>query len=79
LAPAIASGTFPSGIGLGINAIMKFKAHEQKWSQVHIGAIFIAAALILVPVIFTFRNGTLVGSETSVLGTGGVPAFEIPP
>ena len=81
LAQLITAGSYVAGLGFGIAAIAKFKAHKDNPQQlvVPIALLFAAAALIFVPSIFKAAGGTTFGSETSVLGAAGVAAFETPP
>jgi hypothetical protein len=52
-----------AGVGLMAGAIAKFKQHKNNPQQIHVGApvaqLFIAAALLFIPSIFSSTGGTL--------------------
>ncbi len=82
LAKLITAVAYVAGMGFAIGAIMKFKAHKDNPTQVPIGTpialIFIAAALIFLPTIFTVAGATLFGSgaaQEQVGGTAGKTSF----
>lgn len=78
LAKLITAGAFIAGMGFMIGAVLKFKAYKDNPTQIPVGTpialLFIAAALIFLPQIFTtvghtlfgtsFTPGTVSGTET---------------
>ncbi len=81
LAKLITAVSYVAGMGFAIGSIMKFKAHKDNPTQVPVGTpialIFIAAALIYLPTIFTVVGASLFGSsiEQQVGGVGGESKF----
>jgi len=65
LARMITAVAYIAGLGFGIGAILKFKAHKDNPTQIPVGTpialLFIAAALIFLPTIFTIAGTTLFG------------------
>lgn len=61
----IIAGAYIAGIGFSLGAIMKFKQHKDNPTQIPIGTpiamVFIAAALIFLPMIITLTGGTMFG------------------
>ena len=80
LAKLITAAAYIAGMGFAIGAIMKFKAHKDNPTQIPIGTpialIFIAAALIFLPTIFSVAGYTLFGAGTETGGIGGVYEFD---
>jgi intracellular multiplication protein IcmD len=83
LAQLITAGSYVAGLGFGIAAIAKFKAHKDNPTQSPVSSgialLFISAALLFIPSIYTATGKTLFGNESSVLGVAGVAAFATPP
>ncbi len=79
LAQVVTAGAYIAGMGFGLAAILKFKAHKDNPTQIPIGTpialIFIAAALLFLPTIFNVSGGTLFGSSGTVGGITGVTSF----
>ncbi len=79
LAELITAGAYIAGMGFGLAAILKFKAHKDNPTQIPVGTpialLFIAAALLFLPTIFKVSGGTLFGSSGSVGGITGVTSF----
>jgi len=79
LAQLITAGAYIAGMGFGLAAILKFKAHKDNPTQIPVGTpialLFIAAALLFLPSIFNISGGTLFGSSGSVGGITGVTTF----
>lgn len=79
LAQLITSGSYIAGMGFGVGAILKFKAHKDNPTQIPIGTpialLFIAAALLFMPTIFHVAGGTLFGTSGSQGGVTGVTTF----
>lgn len=67
LAKLITFGSYVAGMGFAVGAILKFKAHKDQPQQIPVGTpialIFIAAALIFLPNIFSVAGHTLFGSD----------------
>jgi hypothetical protein len=82
LAQLITAASYVAGLGFGIAAIAKFKAHKDNPTQPvgsGIALLFVAAALIFTPSVFKAGGGTIFGNEPSVLGIGDIAAFATPP
>lgn len=79
LAKLITAGAYIAGMGFGLAAILKFKAHKDNPTQIPVGTpialLFIAAALLFLPTIFEISGGTLFGSSGTVGGIGGLTSF----
>lgn len=79
LAEMITAGSYVAGLGFAIGAILKFKAHKDNPTQIPVGTpvalVFIAAALIFLPSIFSATGATLFGSEGSIAGVTGITTF----
>lgn len=79
IAKLITAGSYVAGLGFGVGAIVKFKAHKDNPQQVTIGMpislLFVAAALIFIPSVFGTSGATLFGSSGTVGGVSGVTGF----
>ena len=79
LAKLITAGSFVAGMGFAIGAILKFKAHKDNPQQIPVGTpialVFIAAALIFLPQIFTTAGHTLFQSGGQAGNISGVVSF----
>jgi intracellular multiplication protein IcmD len=79
VAKLITAGSYVAGLGFGVGAIMKFKAHKDNPTQITIGApialLFVAAALIFLPSIFTATGKTLFGPSASIASVEGKTTF----
>jgi intracellular multiplication protein IcmD len=78
IAQLITAGAYVAGMGFGVGAIVKFKAHKDNPTQVAISVpiamLFIAAALLYVPSVFESTGKTLFVSG-STAGISGVQSF----
>jgi intracellular multiplication protein IcmD len=83
IAKLITAGSYVAGMGFVVAALLKFKQHKDHPTQVSISLpialLFVAAALIFIPTIFSAAGNTLFGSEPSLLGGSSLPAFTVPP
>lgn len=79
IAYLITAGAYVGGMGFGVGAIAKFKAHKDNPTQVPISQpialLFVAAALIFIPSVFKSTGGTLFGGSGQVGGVSGVTKF----
>jgi intracellular multiplication protein IcmD len=79
IAQLLTAGSYILGMGMGVAAIIKFKAHKDNPTQVQIGQpialLFIAAALLFIPSVFKTSGGTLFGASGTVAGISGVTKF----
>ena len=79
VAQLITAGAYIAGMGFGVGAIMKFKAHKDNPQQIPVGTpvalLFISAALLFMPSIFSVAGGTLFGSSGTVGSISGVSNF----
>lgn len=81
LAKLVTSLAYVAGMGFAMAAILKFKAHKDNPTQIPIGTpialLFVAAALLFLPSLFTvagqsiFGSGAQVGSITGTTSFGG--------
>ncbi|MCD6039393.1 MAG: hypothetical protein K0S27_793 [Gammaproteobacteria bacterium] len=80
IAALITAGAYVAGMGFGVGAIVKFKAHKDNPTQVAISVpiamLFIAAALLFVPSVFKTTGATLFGASGAVAGVSGVTSFK---
>jgi len=83
IALLITAGSYVLGMGMGVAAIIKFKAHKDNPTQVPIGQgialLFVAAALLFIPSVFKTSGGTLFGASGAVAGISGVTQFGVKP
>jgi len=79
VAKLITAGAYVAGLGFGVGAVVKFKAHKDNAQQVPIGQpialLFVAAALIFIPSVYQTSGGTLFGSSGATAGISGVTGF----
>src|SRR3989338_2981991 len=75
LAKLITAGSYMAGLAFAVGAIMKFKQHKDAPTQIPIGTpiamLFIAAALMFLPTVYTSSGKTVFGSgpKGSISGT----------
>lgn len=82
VAKLITAGAYVAGFGFAFAAILKFKAHKDNPTQIPVGTpialLFVAAALIFLPSVFTVSGHTVFGSAAKagkVSGTASVPGL----
>ncbi|MCE3237707.1 MAG: hypothetical protein K0R24_688 [Gammaproteobacteria bacterium] len=79
IAQLITAGAYVAGMGFGVGAIVKFKAHKDNPTQVAISVpiamLFIAAALLYVPSVFKSTGQTLFKDSGTPAGISGVTKF----
>ncbi len=79
IASLITAGAYVAGMGFGVGAIVKFKAHKDNPTQVAISVpiamLFIAAALLFVPSVFKTTGETLFGASGKQAGISGIVSF----
>jgi intracellular multiplication protein IcmD len=79
IAKLITAGSYVAGMGFAVGAIVKFKAHKDNPTQIPIGMpialLFVAAALIFIPSVFSSSGATLFGSGARVAGVSGLASF----
>lgn len=79
IAKLITAGSYVAGMAFVVGAIVKFKAHKDAPTQVHLGVpvamLFIGAALIFAPTVFRASGQTMFGASASVGGISGVTTF----
>lgn len=80
LAKLITAGSFIAGMGFMIGAVLKFKAYKDNPTQIPVGTpialLFIAAALIFLPQIFTTVGHTLFGGNAQTGTISGTTTFD---
>jgi len=81
IADLITAGSYVGGMGFGVGAIVKFKAHKDQPTQNPIGVpiamLFVSAALMFIPSVFQSSGQTLFGTSGGVAGTGGISSFGV--
>lgn len=82
IAQLITAASYVSGLGFAVGAILKFKAHKDNPQQVTVGVpialMFVSAALIFLPSIFTVSGETLFGSSGGIsAGVTGITTFAV--
>ena len=79
IARLITAASYVAGMAFVVGAIVKFKAHKDAPTQVHLGVpvamLFIGAALIFVPTVFKAAGGTMFGGSGTVAGVSGITSF----
>ena len=79
IARLITAGSYVAGMAFVVGAIVKFKAHKDAPTQVHLGVpvamLFIGAALIFAPTVFKAAGGTMFGGSGVSAGVSGVVSF----
>lgn len=79
IAKLITAGSYVAGFGFAVAAIVKFKAHKDTPTQVHISQpivlLFVGAALIFVPSVFGTTGATLFGTSKTANTVSGISSF----
>jgi intracellular multiplication protein IcmD len=79
LAKLITAASYLAGIGFALAAIMKFKAHKDNPTQIPVGTpialVFVAAALMFLPTVYTSSGVTVFGSTGTKGSLTGVSSF----
>jgi len=79
LAKLITAVSYVAGMGFAMAAILKFKAHKDAPTQIPIGTpialLFVAAALLFLPSLFTIAGQTVFGTSGTTGGISGVTSF----
>jgi intracellular multiplication protein IcmD len=79
IAKLITAGSYVAGMAFAVGAVVKFKAHKDNPTQVTIGMpialLFVAAALIFIPSVFSSSGATLFGAGATQGGISGVSSF----
>lgn len=79
IASLITAGAYVAGMGFGVGAIVKFKAHKDNPTQVAISVpiamLFIAAALLFAPTVFKTTGATLFGASGVQASISGMYSF----
>lgn len=80
IAQLITAGSYVAGMGFAVGAIVKFKAHKDNPTTVTIGMpialLFVAAALIFIPSVYSTTGASLFSSG-SVAGVSGITSFTV--
>ncbi|HEX8806844.1 MAG TPA: hypothetical protein VF741_07835 [Candidatus Aquilonibacter sp.] len=83
LAKLITSASYVAGFAFAVGAILKFKQHKDNPTQIPIGTpialIFIGAALIFIPTIYSPSGATIFGSASLVSVDGLLPLYDPTP
>ncbi|HSW94234.1 MAG TPA: type IV secretion protein IcmD [Gammaproteobacteria bacterium] len=79
VAKLITAGSYVAGFGFAVAAIVKFKAHKDNPTQIAIGMpialLFVGAALIFIPSVFSTAGITLFGAKSGAGTISGVDKF----
>jgi intracellular multiplication protein IcmD len=79
VAKLVTAGSYLAGMGFGVAALVKFKAHKDNPTQITIGMpivlLFVSAALLFVPSVFSSTGQTLFGSSGDQAGISGIYSF----
>ncbi len=79
LAQLVTAIAYVAGMGFGMAAILKFKAHKDNPTQIPIGTpialLFVAAALLFLPTLFGVAGQTIFGASKSAGSVSGVSSF----
>jgi len=79
IAQLITAGSYVAGMAFGVAAVTAFKAHKDNPTQSPISKpialLFISAALLFIPSVFTSTGATLFGGEGQTAGVSGVVSF----
>lgn len=79
LAKLITAVAYVAGMGFGMAAILKFKAHKDNPTQIPIGTpialLFVSAALLFLPTLFGVAGQTVFGQGKTQGGVTGITSF----
>lgn len=79
IAKLITAGAYVAGFGFAVAAIVKFKAHKDNPTQIHISQpivyLFVAAALLFTPTVFKTSGATLFGKSGTQGSVSGASTF----
>ena len=79
LAQLVTAIAYVAGMGFGMAAILKFKAHKDNPTQIPIGTpialLFVAAALLFLPTLFGVAGQTIFGASKTAGSVSGVSSF----
>lgn len=80
MAKLITAASYIAGLGFAVASILKFKAHKDNPQQITVGVpialMFVAAALIFLPSMFTVAGNTLFGANNATsAGISGITDF----
>ncbi len=78
-AKLITAGSYVAGLGFAAGAILKFKAHRDNPTQIPVGTpvalLFVAAALLFLPSLFSAAGSSLFGDSKTSGGVSGVDSI----
>jgi intracellular multiplication protein IcmD len=81
IASLITAGSYVAGMGFAVGAVVKFKAHKDNPTQIPIGMpialLFVAAALMFIPNVFSSAGATLFGTSATQATISGVQTIKI--
>lgn len=81
IAQLITAGSYIAGLGFGVGAVLKFKAHKDNPQQVALSLpitlLFVAAALMFIPTVFKTAGQTLYGTSGTAAGVSGTSTISI--
>jgi intracellular multiplication protein IcmD len=82
IAKLITAASYVAGMAFAVGAIVKFKAHKDNPTQIPVGTpialLFIGAALIFIPTVFSVSGATMFGGSGTVAGVSGITSFGAP-
>ena len=79
IAKLVTGGSYVAGMAFAVGAIVKFKAHKDNPTQIAISMpitlLFVGAALIFIPSVFTSSGATLFGTGAKASSVSGLTTF----
>lgn len=79
IAKLITAASYVGGMAFVVAGIMKLKQHRENPTQVPVSTgivfIFIGAALVFLPTVFSVSGSTLFGASGTVAGVSGITSF----
>lgn len=79
VAKLITAASYVAGMAFAVGAVVKFKAHKDNPTQIPIGTpialLFVGAALIFIPSVFSVSGATLFGSTATQATVKGITSF----
>jgi intracellular multiplication protein IcmD len=79
IAGLVTAGSYVGGMAFGVASIVKFKAHKDNPTQIHISQaislLFVSAALLFLPSVFKSTGLTLYSSGGKAAGISGFSSF----
>lgn len=75
LAQLVTAGSYLAGLGFAVGAVLKFKQHKDNPTQIPVGTpiamLFVAVALLFLPMVLKVAGKSVFGSDLSTTGVEG--------